>query len=633
MFRRWLRRALVGGALFGLAVVILHPAIRWLVLLQVQMLGRLPSWGGTPSLYGVLGSDYDWAYHQRLGEIAAKHPNDYEIQVGARLLSRTSFAALPQQFRSNPAAYAHAITCENRMVRESHEMPADVLLSLFGREYQTLVVAEILGIVPPMFHIFSVHARGGPIIAWHSHLFYTLRTRTPLFISFAEQAVRLPSERMWQDILYLSAQGESLAPDNAFFTFFRFLSLAELGRDEEATHALMTAAGKVAWEDYESVALRGVWRVLQQWWVKPPAFALYIALAPLQDSLMSYYGILHRASVRALGLVRQCETSGRIAESLDLRLAMTRCGSIVMQNARSESMQDAGAVLVWHSAAELTLSADLLEKRMDELLPKHLERLRRLGREREASWWQQIFRVAVHSLSTSSRISAFPEERIRRQLSHLSRLWRRNLTFLLVLALLLPTWAVCTIVAHTRYRREPVVLVLMLLLTILLIVVLSYSEAAQTLWALLSLEKYWYTPDTTPPPQSGSYLSAVLQWIQKLFPRVSAGDASEYRPFATAFALTGVLLVFVFTGALWASIRGYTAAESCVQGPRYAGPPIIAMMVLLYTFSIWQTAQLEAKTSAPMEVLLREGTQSVHEDWVQDTLRPLFFWRYEMEED
>lgn len=636
MCRQWLRLALVGGALLGLAAAIVHPDIRWLAFLQTRMLARLPVAGDTPALYGVIEGEH--ACQQRLTEVAAKHPDDYEIQAGACLLSRTSFFALVQLFRSNPAVYAHVIADEYKTRTDSPLISDYLLWSSLAHENRALVVAGILGIAPPILPLihYGGSGMGGPVVARRPFI-TSLSYGAPVTSFFLPQPLLPPLESIWQDILRLSTQGELLAPANAFFAFFRFLSLAEMGRDEEAKHALMTAAEKTTWDDYEPVVRRGVRRVLQQGWGKPPAFALYFARDWVEENTIAYYSIFARAGARALRLVRQCETSGRIAESLDLRLAMARCGSIVMRNARSESTQDAGAFLVWQSAAELSLPAALLQKRMDELLPMHLERLRQLGREKEAEWWQPAFRAAAYSLSTSPHVSADPEERIRYQLFQLSRLWRRNLAILLVLALLLPTWVACSLLAYTRYRKEPVALVLLLPLVILLTIVLSYSEAAQTLWALPSWEEYWwYTPDSAQSSPSGSYISALLQWLRSLFPQLSAGDTSEYRPFAMAFVLAGVLLVFVFAGALWAFIQGYIAAESFVQGVRYAGLPIIAVLILLYAFGAWQTARLEAKTCPPLEDSLRGDSwmrqNALRSDRIKDSSPPSLFSPYVAEE-
>jgi hypothetical protein len=135
----------------------------------------------------------------------------------------------------------------------------------------------------------------------------------------ARREPAMPRERwLWSldHVIAIAKRGETLDPENGYFSAMRAAALYTAGRNGEALAALSDAASRPEWRDGIEFQVHGAWRLSDS------AFgaANPVARAKMASTVdLSGYPLLRQAAGRAAAQALSAERAGRLADGYAIR--------------------------------------------------------------------------------------------------------------------------------------------------------------------------------------------------------------------------------------------------------------------------------------------------------------------------
>lgn len=281
-YRLWL----VGLALGVLIALLIVPATQWLIRSQLVLSVPL-----RPSVVPFRQSGEQFTTAATAGEAqalhaaAARHPNDYAIQLADVLMSSpgvdraasdakvTRLRTLTARFPNSPSLRASILRFAS--LHQIHIQEPDVATMQASR-------------VPP-------EDRDTP-----------------------EQLAAFDQE---------AAEGERLDPENAYFPLMRAAGLLAAQRSTEALEAVHRAAEKPRWDDYAYEEPVGEWRLQEEAFGNRSGI---LRVGTVAAVLMPHYAKVRVVARVSLHAAIEAEKRGQIEEGLSLRHALMECGSLMI---------------------------------------------------------------------------------------------------------------------------------------------------------------------------------------------------------------------------------------------------------------------------------------------------------------
>ncbi|MCS6831197.1 MAG: hypothetical protein NZ749_11235 [bacterium] len=378
----------------------------------------------------------------------------------------------------------------------------------------------------------------------------------------------------------VASEGERLDPDNAYFPLMRAVGLFAARRDTEAIEAIKRASRKPRWNDYTSEEAEAHLHLLTTAFGRQPAISQFLNARAVIEP--------HWAGIRSLTRMARTfafekEKRGEQREAASLRLAMLRCASLI----RAQASTDVGVLValavgtVAISPAAQAHSQEPPEQRARRAVQQFVATLRRQGKDADASWAQSEF-SAMEEARAIIRAGTQPERWLRMPLA-LVRAWMVNMLLLFSLSGVMALWLVYALIARTGLRQgitSYIVLPVTLLIVGVLFSLSSWADfPAQTLSALAYMVE-----------AEGSQPTFVIM------------PPPLFRT-AAAFAVVFLLLMLVTAIGVVGLIRGREPSVALVDGIRRGGLPIMAVLLVLYVFSVLHTASLEAAWQHDLQAL------------------------------
>ncbi|HET6386367.1 MAG TPA: hypothetical protein VFJ58_23495 [Armatimonadota bacterium] len=485
----------------------------------------------------------------RLNREAARHPNDYEMQVSAAItvapdgspptaLTRMArLGSLIARYPRRPELYAHLIRCMT-------EGPVRV-----NRDEEYLLIDGHL----PQFHRPGA-SRPGDVCTF-------------------EKAATI---------------GERLDPNNAYFPMMEAAGLFAVHQDREALDAIRRASEKPFFDDYvpdEAIADLRLARATEG---RLSALQMEAAYGQVW---LPHLSALRAAATVAVYLAMKAEKSGHPADGIAIRHAVMRCGGLIRADSTSfigslvgvaisrlGATRPGGAPSLrvgdWSSSEKCSIA----EERA------YLSYLNRLGARNEARW-------AKNELDNSSRVrnlaeSAFVIEPLGGDpMLRLIAWWILDLT-------VLPS-GLCFLflagIAGLRWRRRYGI-------TPLLTAVVFISALAAGAWfrpwtgAFGNVVHFISLAD----PRIGGWLSVPAGMMLAVM-----SDPFGVRPFCVV-AVVGLPILLLLLVAATALIRRKPLTGSLVCWMRRSGAAVGCILLLSYGALLIGTLQVERATSADL---------------------------------
>jgi hypothetical protein len=257
-------------------------------------------------------------------------------------------------------------------------------------------------------------------------------------------SVRPANPESAQRVLEWAQRGETLDPENAFFTGMRLRALLALRRDKEALSALQQAAQKAYWNDYlakQAEAEIAYWR--ERHGRASGDTDIVITVAVLFPHLASERAVARVFMAKAW----QLEQQGRSQDALQIRIALARYAQR-MVNEQNTIRTLVGIAIIKLAASE---PPDKTASTAEQRYQRFLKRLETQGFTREARW----FRAELERVQTiSERIRQGMEVFVDRHLLPAMQAYYIQLLAILVLQGLALLWGVTMILLWVAQRKH-----------------------------------------------------------------------------------------------------------------------------------------------------------------------------------
>ncbi len=277
------RRVLLGLTLGVLLALTIAPQTRWLVQVQALSLIRLTSFAGTDSpLQG----------QARAASVAARYPNDYQIQYAATVWG--DGGGLTQKLRALEGRFPNNVSLRANVLRYACE---DIR---WDRREDFLITGQP---VP------APNKQGPP----------------------NDPAVLAAFDRD-------AAAGERLDPNNAYFPYLCAVGLYAAHRDAEAQAAILRAGTEPRWDEYAQDEAEGRWRLSALVYGPSAQEAVARTAVAAMVEFPQYAKI--RAVARAVTYQAiEAEQAGDFSHGIALRHALIHCAGLM--RAQSSYLIDA----------------------------------------------------------------------------------------------------------------------------------------------------------------------------------------------------------------------------------------------------------------------------------------------------
>ena len=229
-------------------------------------------------------------------------PLEHDVEAQIALAIRQDYRSQPSTTNSLPTQWNHLIALQNQ------------------RPDQPAILATLLRLQMMSFH--------------------DDQSKRSLFTQAATQDHYNPNEPEFLNKLEAeAANGERIAPTNAFFSFMRATILFTMGRDDDALESIKAGGNKTEWNEYLTTEPNGSWKLSDQTAHGPKSIH---DLAIESAILFPHYAKLRTAATTAVYTAMLLEENGQTSDALRIRLAVMRLGGLM----RSAQAQTAITALV-----------------------------------------------------------------------------------------------------------------------------------------------------------------------------------------------------------------------------------------------------------------------------------------------
>lgn len=276
-------RAIVIVSIVTLGLLLIAPT-RWTLLTQLPTNTRTIIDGAPPPV-SITGT-----------------PLEHDVEAQIALAIRQDYRSQPSTTNSLPTQWNHLIALQNQ------------------RPDQPAILATLLRLQMMSFH--------------------DDQSKRSLFTQVATQDHYNPNDPEFLNKLEAeAANGERIAPTNAFFSFMRATVLFTMGRDDDALKAIKAGGNKTEWNEYLTAEPTGSWKLADQTGRGPKSIH---DLAIESAILFPHFAKLRTAANTAVYSAMLLEEKGQTSEALRIRLAVMRLGGLM----RSAQAQTAITALV-----------------------------------------------------------------------------------------------------------------------------------------------------------------------------------------------------------------------------------------------------------------------------------------------
>ena len=578
--RKWDLRRLLGVTGLVLGVMVLNPGAGWLVRSHVQSL-----------FYGIRGMTEEFRDCgvkelnfdpgpprddvRRLAAVAAQHPDDYALQLGAavrarelpqtypyRDLRRERLLALVQRYPRRPEIYAHMLrymTTGAVVVRRREE---------FWLENQAF---------PPRWPFGAPRPED-----------------LALFYSLAQK-------------------GERLDPNNAYFPLMRCVGLFGAGRDHEALESLARAGSRPRYDDYAAEDAASRLRLAETTYGHLSSLERMTAMGGVLLPHLAQFRAVARVAV-ALAAAR--EAAGRPADGTEIRHQILRCGSLLRSDSSFLVGSAVGIALEKMAIrrpgglSELCLNPSLNEDQREQWREAaYRGYLLRHGFRSEAAWMSSEF-ARLGQLRDDSITALDQSVMTGKPLWRVITWWVVDLAVLTAGAVLL----LAAGVAGLRWRNRNGILPLLSVLALLGgagadAFIRPFAGGPMDLARCLSEFTYGILGARPPDPCAPTDLARQL---------LADPVAVRALGVSSAVAIPLILLLILAVVALWKRRRSCGVLLGGLRGP---GAVIGCLLLLLYAVLLPASLAVEASTARLQDQSLRvEGR--VYFQWARKAWPP-----------
>ncbi|HEY3415219.1 MAG TPA: hypothetical protein VGM51_19460 [Armatimonadota bacterium] len=379
-----------------------------------------------------------------------------------------------------------------------------------------------------------------------------------------------------------AAEGERLEPDNAFFPLSAAQGFDARGLEAESRSALLRAGKCSRWDDHIRDEAEGTWRLNEMGSSTPDGLNRTASAGAM---LLPHYAKLRELAKHAMKGAFAADAAGRTEESLAIRHALMRIGSLMRSQATIGIGNMVGMALEAQAASTVPTDETAPEK-LDARLSRYAAYLTSAGHPEEIAF-------ARSEAAAGARVRAiFPQEMEwpgMRLMQDFLRTWVLALALLAGALFTLLSGFVTALLARRGWADTDRAICLP-------------ERVGTTLVAALIMlvPAFWMAARLTEP----------ARWTQGIFNPIT--DIGTVLPW-TVLALLAVPILLKLVLIVTALVRRRPLTQAVVRGFQHYAVPLAATMVLGYGGVLAALAHMDHKMAADITAQVQhEGRYYAH---------------------